>query len=80
MDFLSSWDLQDRYSHILESGRANLLDGFAINKKFSPEYIRGSLRVFQMHWALRMGLDKFRDLVSDHLPFVAVFKIKRDSD
>ena len=49
MDFLSSWDLQDRYSHILSSGRANLLDGFAINKKFSPEYIRGSIRVFQMH-------------------------------
>ena len=80
MDFLSSWDLQDRFSHILSAGRANLLDGFAINKKFSPEYIRGSLRVFQLHWAMRMGLNKYRDLVSDHLPFVAHFKITRDSD
>ena len=80
MDFLSSWDLQDRFSHILSAGRANLLDGFAINKKFSPEYIRGSLRVFQLHWALKMGLAKFEELVSDHLPFVAHFKITRDSD
>lgn len=30
MDFVSSWDLQDRFSHILDQGRANLLDGFAV--------------------------------------------------
>lgn len=37
MDFLSSWDLQDRYSHILPKGRANLLDGFAISRNYSTE-------------------------------------------
>ena len=75
MDFLSSWDLQDRYSHILEVGRANLLDGFAISRTFSTEYIRGSLRVFPMHWAMDIGREEFRETVSDHLPFVASFRI-----
>lgn len=80
MDFLSSWDLQARYSHILPSGRANLLDGFAIQRKFSTEYVRGSLRVFPMHWSMNMGREKYRDTVSDHLPFVATFKIDKDRD
>jgi hypothetical protein len=75
MDFASSWDLQDRYSHILSSGRANLLDGFAISRRFSTRYIRGSLRLFPMHWTLNMGRDKFRREVSDHLPFVASFRV-----
>lgn len=75
MDFASSWDLQDRYSHILESGRANLLDGFAVSRRFSTRYIQGSLRLFPMHWTLKMGREKFRRQVSDHLPFVASFRI-----
>ena len=78
MDFLSSWDLQDRYSHILPKGRANLLDGFAITRTYSGEYIRGSLRLFPMHWTMDMGREKFREEVSDHLPFVASFRIDRD--
>lgn len=78
MDFLSSWDLQDRFSHILEKGRANLLDGFAITRTFSGEYIRGSLRLFPMHWTMDMGRERFREEVSDHLPFVASFRIDRD--
>ncbi len=80
MDFLSSWDLQDRFSHILQAGRANLLDGFAISQRFSTEYIRGSLRLFPMHWTLDMGREKFRNEVSDHLPFVASFRITVDRD
>lgn len=75
MDFVSSWDLQDRYSHILQSGRANLLDGFAVSRNYSTRYIQGSLRLFPMHWTLKMGRAKFRDTVSDHLPFVASFKV-----
>ncbi len=78
MDFLSSWDLQDRYSHILKNGRANLLDGFAVARTYSREYIRGSLRLFPMHWTMNMGREKFRSEVSDHLPFVASFRIDRD--
>jgi len=80
MDFLSSWDLQSRYSHILKAGRANLLDGFAISRKYFTEYIRGSLRVFPMHWSMDIGRDRFRETVSDHLPFVASFRIDRSRD
>jgi len=80
MDFVSSWDLQDRYSHILEAGRANLLDGFAISRRFSTEYIRGSLRLFPLHWTMDMGRERFRRDVSDHLPFVASFRTTRDRD
>jgi endonuclease/exonuclease/phosphatase family metal-dependent hydrolase len=80
MDFLSSWDLQDRYSHILEAGRANLLDGFAISRTYSTEYIRGSLRIFPMHWSMNIGRERFRETVSDHLPFVASFRIDRSRD
>ena len=78
MNFLSSWDLQERFSHILSKGRANLLDGFAITRTFSGEYIRGSLRLFPMHWTMDMGRETFRTQVSDHLPFVASFRIDRD--
>lgn len=80
MDFISSWDLQDRYSHVLEAGRANLLDGFAISKNYFTEYIRGSLRIFPMHWAMDIGRERFRETVSDHLPFVASFRIDRSRD
>jgi endonuclease/exonuclease/phosphatase family metal-dependent hydrolase len=80
LDFVSSWDLQERYSHILEKGRANLLDGFAITRTFSKEYIRGSLRLFPMHWSMDVGREHYKDNVSDHLPFVASFRIDRDRD
>lgn len=75
MDFVSSWDLQDRFSHILEAGRANLLDGFAVSRAFSTDYVRGSLRLFPMHWTLDMGRERYKDTVSDHLPFVASFRV-----
>lgn len=75
MDFISSWDLQERFSHILPSGRENLLDGFAISRRYFTEYIKGSLRLFPMHWTMGLGQEKFRTEVSDHLPFVASFDI-----
>lgn len=78
MDFVSSWDLQDRFSHILGKGRANLLDGYAIPRTYAKEYIRGSLRLFPMHWTMDMGRERYREEVSDHLPFVASFRIDRE--
>ncbi len=80
LDFISSWDLQERFSHILEKGRANLLDGFAITRTYSKEYIRGSLRLFPMHWTMDIGRDEYKRTVSDHLPFMASFRIDRDRD
>lgn len=75
MDFVSSWDLQDRFSHILDKGRANLLDGFAVSRTYATDYVRGSLRLFPMHWTMDMGRERFKDEVSDHLPFVASFRV-----
>ncbi|MBT0956794.1 GMP synthase [Alphaproteobacteria bacterium KMM 3653] len=75
MDFVSCWDLQDRFSHILDAGRANLLDGFAVSRTYATDYVRGSLRLFPMHWTLDMGREKFKRTVSDHLPFVASFRV-----
>jgi endonuclease/exonuclease/phosphatase family metal-dependent hydrolase len=75
MDFVSSWDLQDRFSHILEKGRANLLDGFAVSRTYATDYVRGSLRLFPMHWTMGLGREAFKKQVSDHLPFVASFRI-----
>jgi len=75
MDFVSCWDLQDRFSHILEKGRANLLDGFAVSRTYSKDYVRGSLRLFPMHWTMNLGREEFKNNVSDHLPFVASFRI-----
>lgn len=75
MDFVSCWDLQDRFSHILEKGRANLLDGFAVSRTYSTAYVRGSLRLFPMHWTMGLGREAFKKQVSDHLPFVASFRI-----
>jgi hypothetical protein len=65
---------------ILEVGRANLLDGFAITREYSTEYISGSLRLFPMHWTMKIGQERFRTDVSDHLPFVASFRIDRSCD
>jgi len=75
MDFVSCWDLQDRFSHILDKGRANLLDGFAVSRTYSTDYVRGSLRLFPMHWTMNLGREAFKEAVSDHLPFVASFRI-----
>ncbi|MEP3479079.1 MAG: GMP synthase [Fuerstiella sp.] len=75
MDFVSCWDLQDRFSHILDKGRANLLDGFAVSRTYSTDYVRGSLRLFPMHWTMGLGREEFKKKVSDHLPFVASFRI-----
>jgi hypothetical protein len=65
---------------ILEVGRANLLDGFAITREYSTEYISGSLRLFPMHRTMKIGQERLRTDVSDHLPFVASFRIDRSCD
>jgi endonuclease/exonuclease/phosphatase family metal-dependent hydrolase len=75
MDFVSCWDLQERFSHILEKGRANLLDGYAISRTGSTRYIRGTLRLFPMQWTMDIDREMFRRTVSDHLPFTARFRI-----
>jgi hypothetical protein len=33
-----------------------------------------------MHWSMDIGRENYKDEVSDHLPFVATFRIDRDRD
>ena len=76
MDFVSCWDLQDRYSQYSRPGARKIFwDGFAVSRTYSTDYVRGSLRLFPMHWTMNLGREAFKDEVSDHLPFVASFRI-----
>lgn len=79
--FVSSEDLVGEFSHISSSGNpGNLLDGFAVSRDHTREYIAGSLRVFPIHRALGLSLLDYRNQVSDHLPIVARFRITADDD
>ncbi len=79
--FVSSEDLAGGFSHISTSGTpGNLLDGFAVSRDHTSEYIGGSLRVFPIHRAFDMTLLEYRNQVSDHLPVIARFRITEDDD
>ena len=78
--FISSWDLREGVSHISETKPGNLLDGFAIGRFATDEYIPGSLHVMAIDRALDMSRERFIDRVSDHLPMIARFRINADDD
>jgi endonuclease/exonuclease/phosphatase family metal-dependent hydrolase len=79
LHYVSSEDLT--FSHISSSGNpGNLLDGFAVSRNHTREYIAGTLRVFPMNRALGLSLLEYRQQVSDHLPVVARFRIVEDDD
>jgi hypothetical protein len=80
LDFISSHDLREGFSHIKSTTPGNLLDGYAITKNRTAEYIPGSLRVAPIYRAMKMSLAKYRRDVSDHLPVVATFTVTRDDD
>lgn len=81
--FVSSEDLDGQFSH-LSSGSGcddgNLLDGFAVSRVHTTEYIEGSLRIYPVHRAVGMSLCDFRSVVSDHLPLIARFRVSTDDD
>jgi endonuclease/exonuclease/phosphatase family metal-dependent hydrolase len=78
MNFLSSLDLREDFSCIMDSGRVVLLDGFALLRTMGGNYIRESLHVVQLHRIMDVGLERFRQKVSDHLPFIASFRTNRN--
>ena len=80
LNFISSADLASQFSHISSSGPGNLLDGYAISKDHTSEYIAGSLRIFPLHRTFGLSLSDFRNQVTDHLPLTAEFRITRDDD
>jgi endonuclease/exonuclease/phosphatase family metal-dependent hydrolase len=75
MDFASSWDLQDRYSHILKSGRQPSGRVRRVAAGFPPATSRAVCGCFQCTgrwaWAARSSASE----VSDHLPFTASFRM-----
>ncbi len=79
LNFVSD-NLAGQFSHIGSSGPGNLLDGCAISREHTIEYITGSIRIIQMHDILGLPLIDYRNTISDHLPLDAVFRITNDDD
>ena len=79
LDFVSD-NLADQFSRISNSGPGNLLDGYAISRQHTSEYITRSIRIIQMHDVLGLSLINYRNTVSDHLPLDAAFRITEDDD
>ncbi len=78
LNFIS--DSLTGFSHIGSHGPGNLLDGYAISREHTSEYITGSLQIIDMHQILGLSLTDYRNTVSDHLPLDAVFRISEDDD
>jgi endonuclease/exonuclease/phosphatase family metal-dependent hydrolase len=79
--FVSTDFLLGQTSHIDRCNplRGNLLDGFAISRQFTNEFIAGSTRLISFH-QLGSSCAAFRRNVSDHRPVVSTFRIMTDDD
>lgn len=79
--FISSEIKEPDFTHIGSSGDpGNFLDGFAITREHTGEYIETSAQVLQLHKTLGMKLSSYRTNVTDHLPLVARFRVNKDDD
>lgn len=85
--YISTEALAGQVSHIsgCQNGRAkgNLLDGFAISKKFTKEYIEASLIIIKPNDAIfttgaPLTCSKYKTSFSDHLPLFARFRTGSD--
>lgn len=79
--FVSSDFLVGKPSHISDCNplRGNLLDGFAISRTFTNEFIAGSTRIISVS-KLGTTCASFKKNISDHLPLVSEFRITTDDD
>ncbi len=90
--YISTESLSGQTSHISRCNgnqvRGNLLDGFAISRGFTREYVARSLRIISFNDTSIFASDTgtpfncttYRGFVSDHFPLVATFQINRDDD
>lgn len=88
--FISTESLRGQTSHFSRCSptvRGNLLDGYAISRRFTREYREGTLRlipfsdpIFRQPSGARFNCATYTGLVSDHLPLVARFLTNRDDD
>jgi len=80
LNFVSD-SLKGQFTHISPSGKkGRLLDGYAISKDYTNEYVIGSIRIIPLHKILGLSLLNFRRNISDHLPVDAIFRITDDDD
>ena len=80
--FVSSEDLSGQISHISDAttGTGSLLDGYAISKDYTQEYIEGSLQIVPLPRILKITLTEYGRNYSDHFPLAARFRITVDDD
>jgi endonuclease/exonuclease/phosphatase family metal-dependent hydrolase len=89
--FISSELGVDAFSHINmcteEGAEGNLLDGFAISRRFTREFIPNTLaildfdnQIFGTRRNRELDCEEYRDRLSDHLPLVAFFRTTQDDD
>jgi endonuclease/exonuclease/phosphatase family metal-dependent hydrolase len=80
--FVSSEDLGGQFSHISNAttGTGSLLDGYAISKDHTEEYIEGTLHIVQLPRYFGITLGQYDTDYSDHLPLAARFRITVDDD
>ena len=79
--FVSTDFLNGRTSHIDRCNplQGNLLDGFAISRTFTGEFVAGSTRLLSFS-NLGRSCSSFLRNVSDHLPVVSRFRTTTDDD
>lgn len=87
--FVSTERLTGQISHFSNCNpvRGNLLDGYAVSRRFTHEYREGTLRlipftdpIFRQPGGATFNCTTYTGLVSDHLPLVARFRTNRDDD
>lgn len=81
--FISNEELAGQVSHIPQKypqHKGSLLDGYAISKNHTSEYIEGSLEIFDIQNALNLSTLEYKNKVTDHLPLIATFRTDKDDD
>lgn len=79
--FVSTDFLLGQLSHYRKCSpkAGNLLDGYAISRDFTTEYVEGSTRLLPFSFFGKTCTTYTRD-ISDHLPLVSEFRITTDDD
>lgn len=68
-------------SHLQSNGNfGNLLDGYAVSRQHTKEFVGGSLRIFPLYEAMGLTRPQYVNQVSDHLPLVAQFDVTAADD
>jgi hypothetical protein len=87
--YISTESLAGQVSHISSctggTAKGNLLDGFAISKKFTTEYVESSMIIIKANDGIfasstPLTCAKYKSTFSDHFPLMAKFRTNNDDD